>query len=441
MSADEGEREEASWTEELWDDMKKSTVRFLVGACGFALVSEGSRLAQNWMIKRRAPLAAPVRFSLGRNALRVGLWAAGMRLVYKHVRRWSQSGAVAGAAAGATIAIMSPLRGTFLDPVEIALHAAVRASERVGAVAVSHGLVPKALAEYGSTLLFVGASTEILFAWFYEPEALPASYRMWITRMADMDVRLLEALRQLRAGRVRYGRSSPILRDYCIEHGLDPLRADLVHGQIPCAAVHPECGQSCSCNFFTRWFRGALAASVLYLPVHTLAALVALAPQIASFSGDGPKRIAELLWRATGRTLSGALRSSVFLGLYIGLVWLGVCVTRNTVRNDLVLGPWLGSFLCGWSVLLEPPARRMELASFVLPRALHSLWFRLKRAGLGLRDVPMFHVLLCAAACGVMVPAWEEGAELRPMLRAVLTWVLGDRQKEGTSNNPDTPVA
>ena len=129
-------------------------------------------------------------------------------------------------------------------------------------------------------MVFVGACTQIMFSWFYQPDALPRSYRVWIDRMADMDPRLLTALRQLRSGRVRYGRASTILRDYCVDYHLDPVRADLVHGHIPCTIVHPNCGETCSQNLAARAWRGAKAAAVVYLPVHVLGAVVAAGPKL-----------------------------------------------------------------------------------------------------------------------------------------------------------------
>lgn len=52
-----------------------------------------------------------------------------------------------------------------------------------------------------------------MYDWFYHPDALPAMYNRWITGMARMDSRLLEALRQLKAGNARYGEHSDVLRE------------------------------------------------------------------------------------------------------------------------------------------------------------------------------------------------------------------------------------
>jgi len=379
----------------------------------------------------RLPGGAPkidelVRGLISHRAFRVGLWAAASGLSYAATKRATGSAAVAGAVAGSTVALLGPLRGTVIDPVELSLHAAVRAGEHVASSAHASALLPPLLREHSGTLVFVGACTQIMFSWFYQPDALPRSYRVWIDRMADMDPRLLTALRQLRSGRVRYGRASPILREYCLDHHLDPGRADLVHGHIPCALVHPCSGERCSHNLAARAWRGAKAAAMVYLPVHAIGAAVAAGPKMAAAAREG--RGARFLAEALLRVGSNTARSSAFLGAFIGLVWYGVCLTRGAFRSDLTLGPLVGSFLCGWSVLLEAKRRRGELAMFTLPRALHALWFGLKSSGLGLRDVPLFHVALAAAAGAALAPDWqseEKARRLKPVVRLVLWLALG----------------
>lgn len=412
---------------------KAAALRFCVGFGAAMVLEHGGELALSALRggrpRRRAhgpsvtaqPWSGHAHAAAGRRAFRVGVWAAATGASYAVVRRLSGSPALAGAVAGSTVAVLGPLRGTFVDPVELSLHAAVRAAEHALASATSNGQLPAALREHGATLVFVAACTQIMFSWFYQPEALPRSYAVWIDRMAQMDSRLLTALRQLRSGRVRYGRASPILRDYCLDHHLDPRQADLVHGHIPCSIVHPRCGESCAANLGERAWRGALAALLVYVPVHTLAGLVALVPKLlALHRGAGGTAAPEASSRVAAagaavlataaRVASNSARSSAFLGLFIGLAWYGVCLTRNALKSDLSLGPFMGSFLAGWAILLEPQRRRAELAMFTVPRALHAAWFGLKSAGLGLRDVPFVHVAVAAAAGAILAPDWERHA-------------------------------
>ena len=84
------------------------------------------------------------------------------------------------------------------------------------------------------------------------------------------------------------------------------------------------------------------------------------------------------------------------------IIWGTVCLCRHTLQNDLI-GPGLGSALCGLSVLIESPSRRAELACYVMPRALQTAWALLtwKR---GYTAIPHAEqALLCAAVAVVMV--------------------------------------
>ncbi|OZJ06099.1 hypothetical protein BZG36_00964 [Bifiguratus adelaidae] len=97
--------------------------------------------------------------------------------------------------------------------------------------------VPTIILEHGDVLAFCVSCTEIMFNWFYEPQRLPRTYNRWISYMANMDERLLTALRAIRNGEIRYGEKLgdlTYLRDYAAELGLpasagdiaEPMRSD-----------------------------------------------------------------------------------------------------------------------------------------------------------------------------------------------------------------------
>lgn len=63
-----------------------------------------------------------------------------------------------------------------------------------------------------------------------------------------------------------------------------------------------------------------------------------------------------------------ALKSSLFLSLYTS-VWIAlVCLFRNIEQRDRPVHTWLAGFICGSSVLIEPPGRRSELNIYTLAR-------------------------------------------------------------------------
>lgn len=86
-----------------------------------------------------------------------------------------------------------------------------------------------------------------------------------------------------------------------------PVSAD---GALQPQAVHPWDPHSCVGNFWTRWRRGFVRAMGMYLPVH-----------LATRALVGWRRVRKDAWSAlplTWRALLGAVRSSSFLGMFIG---------------------------------------------------------------------------------------------------------------------------
>ena len=78
-----------------------------------------------------------------------------------------------------------------------------------------------------------------------------------------------------------------------------------------------------------------------------------------------------------------AVRSLAFLGVFVGLFFYGVCLSRTRLgpiplnRSAMTVLAWdsglcvkVRCVLCGWSILIEAEKRRSELAMFVAPRAL-----------------------------------------------------------------------
>src|SRR5690606_14227435 len=68
----------------------------------------------------------------------------------------------------------------------------------------------------------VGSAAVVMWAWFYLPERLPYSYSRWITEAAQVDPRLIEALRMARRGQFKYGKPKgdlEVLESMCRDYG------------------------------------------------------------------------------------------------------------------------------------------------------------------------------------------------------------------------------
>lgn len=222
---------------------------------------------------------------------------------------------------------------------------------------------------HADSLVFALSSGTVMWAWFYLPDRLPRAYNKWIGEAAQVDPRLVDLLREARAGRFVYGKDTghaPNLQIMCREYSWpsewgDPEKTI----PLPCDVVHMGNGPSCHWNALVRFARAFKFAFATNLPLQLL--IKARKPSI----------------KALRRACEEAVRSSAFLGAFVGLFYYGVCLARTRlgpkVFSHKTITPIMwdsglcvraGCILCGWSILIEAEKRRPELAMFVAPRAL-----------------------------------------------------------------------
>ncbi|KAI5818147.1 hypothetical protein BZA77DRAFT_307477 [Pyronema omphalodes] len=217
-------------------------------------------------------------------------------------------------------------------------------------------------------LVFAISAGCVMHGWFYTPEKLPPSYNRQLITLADVDERLIMALRRIYYGEFIYGvenGQAPLLGEYAKDLNLpyewgDPVK----HIPIPCAVVHGRMFTSnCEVNAIRRFLNGAFKiAFPIYLGLNSI-----------RFIRPKKPTIFELV-----TALRSTLRSSTFLGLFILIFYYSICLARNrigpyfikNITNRENLGIKLGCILCGWSILVETAKRRTEFAFFVAPRAL-----------------------------------------------------------------------
>ena len=237
----------------------------------------------------------------------------------------------------------------------------------------NHRLV-QTLSSQADTLLFALSSGTVMWAWFYTPSRLPPEYNKWIGEVAQVDPRLIEALRRARKGDFVYGQdrgseARMLLQGMCKEYGWplewgDPERTV----PIPCEMVHMGTGPNCHWHAGWRFMRTFQVALATNLPLQLVA------------KGFSRRRVDA---RVVGQAIRDAARSSVFLGAFVSLVFYGICLARAVVGPQVFGGGrvspqmWdsglcvrAACILCGWSILLEAQKKRQELAMFVAPRAL-----------------------------------------------------------------------
>ncbi|KAG1825935.1 uncharacterized protein BJ212DRAFT_1260134 [Suillus subaureus] len=331
-------------------------------------------------------------------------------------------------------------------------------------------------------VVFWACSARIMWCFFYQPHRLPPSYVKWISSLANLDKRLLDALRVMRSKEWVYGHSSThshLLTSYANDRGYpsswgDPqvlpacggTDADVVWkalgvpdrggvGGLPCELLHSGIttrwglDNSCLTNVGVRFCLAFIEAMALYLPVHFLPLLFTRPSSILQRHRAIPALLA-------------AIRSATFLSTFLSSYFSAVCLTRTLVLAKLF--PWIphdvwdgphgcvlaGSLTCGWSILIENTRRRGEMALYVLPRAvkasLPAKWIAGNHAGARLAERIVFVLSLAS----LLTFAVHEPESLRGLSRWTLAFVMKGpntafwkKRKEQieTCNCPQTPIS
>ncbi|QSZ33348.1 hypothetical protein DSL72_002936 [Monilinia vaccinii-corymbosi] len=219
--------------------------------------------------------------------------------------------------------------------------------------------------------LFASSCALIMWAFIYMPARLPSAYNKWIKSAAQVDSRLLKALRYCRYGELKYGvdtGQASLLGDMCKDYGLPYEYGDPTQSiPFPCELVHMGSGPNCEFHALSRFYKSFFWSASMYLPLN-----------LALFLRN-PKSSKHTLIHS----LQSSARSSAFLSTFVTLFYYGICLTRTRIGPHLfgtsahacqaidsgyAIGA--GCWICGWSVLMERPKRRTEMGLFVAPRAL-----------------------------------------------------------------------
>ncbi|KAK7044470.1 WD-repeats-region domain-containing protein [Favolaschia claudopus] len=370
-----------------------------------------------------------------RRSARLSLSAhAQMALVRKRTRRWHA--ALAGAIAG-SLAIMWEKRSR---RVVIAQQMFVRGLQgSYNAYSGRHGInIP-----YGSVMVFAFACGQIMYGYTMRPDTLPRSYINWIQGAGHLST---EAVR-INHFAVREHRIDLPSLDTIIARAdatpsnaayLQALRENVLAGApvphyVPCEALHPKLTScwSVAPDRFVDVFRYMLP---IYSALHFLPPILLRWRQ---FRAD-PTRLLV-------RSGLGSLRSSAFLGLFVLIYQGSVCVKHQTYERlmsspiwrkllpqsviDLLISKpsfWMTGFLAGLAILVEEDRRRAELAMYVLPKSLESVWVAARGRGLVFRTGNWGESVLTGLAMGLVMSTYQNDPEhLSGLVRRILYQFIG----------------
>ncbi|KAK2465891.1 hypothetical protein APHAL10511_001532 [Amanita phalloides] len=304
---------------------------------------------------------------------------------------------------------------------------------------------------YGDVLVFSLACGQIMYAFLLRPDTIDKSYRSWIGQAAKVPPECL---------RMTFGLSREQMFDVrdldqiCARSDITPTNlTDLknlreqffpsldasmyIPRYAPCSAVHPALS-SCMSVPLDRFF----AVSKWMLPIYSALHFVpAILFKWKAFTRD-PGRVIV-------KSGLGSLRSSAFLGVFVVIYQTLFCAKHNLHRflsvlkrspsNPLLHIPqhvidflvskssfWLSGFAAGLSLFVEEKRRRGELAMYVLPKGLESLWITARGKGLVFRTGKWGETLLATIGMGMVMSIYQNDPQhLSGLVRRILYQFIG----------------
>ncbi|KAI0053801.1 hypothetical protein FA95DRAFT_1481071 [Auriscalpium vulgare] len=362
------------------------------------------------------------------------------RMIRKKTRRWHA--VVAGATAGG-LAILWEKRSRRTT---IAQQLFVRGLQgSYNASSEKYGFrVP-----YGDVILFSLACGQIMYGFLLRQDTLPRAYATWINTAGKIPAESVKMNHDLfRTGTFELSDLETILRRTDVK----PInRTELTHlhklasaatpaslslTYAPCIATHPSI-EKCADVPLDRFVAVFKWMVPIYGALHLIPMLLF---KRKSFLQEPMKMLARAGW--------GTTRSAAFIGVFVIIYQGFFCANQNTHRfltalraspksafkpplwliNLCMSRPsfWLGGVLSGLSLLVEAKRRRGELAMYVLPKGLESVWIMARGKGLVFRTGQYGEALLTAIGMGMVMSIYQNDPQhLSGFVRRILYQFIG----------------
>jgi hypothetical protein len=191
----------------------------------------------------------------------------------------------------------------------------------------------------------------------------------------------------------------------------------------PCEIIHPQ-QQGCTNMFLYTALHAAESIFPVYLTL-TMVPLVAL--QFWKLLREPHKMLS--------RALFSAVRSTTFISLFVSSYMGLICVSRKTLPRDHKIIYFLCGLLSASSILLERKSRRAELALYVLPRAMDSVYLSIIDK-LRLPRIPHGVLLLyCFSMGSLMYYNSYHGQHMSPLLRRIIHFFVTNTNNGSTTTS------
>ena len=161
---------------------------------------------------------------------------------------------------------------------------------------------------------------------------------------------------------------------------------------IPCSVVHMH---SCEKNTLLKFLQVFNMASKFYIPIHLVPVLVFKRDKLVKKPVEVIKNL-----------IVNIIRSCLFLSTYVAAFWYLNCFFKNYRRKTDKVNIILSSFICSFACMFELPSRRTELALYMFPRFLESIFLLLEKRGY-IQSVANGEVLVFAVAMAIIMYCYQ----------------------------------
>ncbi|KAF8627859.1 hypothetical protein AX15_004206 [Amanita polypyramis BW_CC] len=309
---------------------------------------------------------------------------------------------------------------------------------------------------HGDVLVFSLACSQIMYAFLLRPDTLSRPYRSWISEASKVppecirmnlglvknntfDVRDLDQICAKPDITPTNLTDLKTLRDQFFSS--PPTDTSLYYPRYgPCSAVHPALS-SCMSVPLDRFFAVFKWMLPIYSALHFAPAILF---KWKAFTQDPGKVFV--------KAGLGSVRSSAFLGVFVVIYQSLFCFKHNTHRIlselkvsssaassallgipqdviDLLISKssfWLIGFAAGLSLFVEEKRRRGELAMYVLPKGLESLWTAARGKGLVFGTGKWGETLLATIGMGMVMSTYQNDPQhLSGLVRRILYQFIG----------------
>ena len=132
-------------------------------------------------------------------------------------------------------------------------------------------------------------------------------------------------------------------------------------------------------------------ACKFYIPIHLIPAAI-----------YKRKKLTTQPLQVLKSVIKNIILSSMWISVYVSFFWWLLCKLRNYRRSTDYWTNIIATFFAGFAVIFEPAGRRAELALYLLPRFLESLFNAMEKRGY-VKSVANGEVLVFAFAMSILM--------------------------------------